>query len=400
MKKLIIALAGIILAFTAIAQKKVVLMGSSTAEGWFATPGNSFFERLQSQYPAHTWVNLGWRGLTTYQALATSVAGKPPVDLAHNITAALALNPDIILVSYPTNDVNSGFTNEETINNLVTLQTIAAGEGKFIYFLGTQPRDFGDEARRTQLSTQNDLIMLTFPTLSINVYPELVRAGGYIGFDVRYLDGNNVPDGIHLNDEGHRRIFQKVVDFNIFQAALPVTLQAFKGEMHQRSARLQWQTSSEVNNEYIGVERSVDGQTFREIGRLRGQGNSNKPKRYAFDDEHPAVGKNYYRLAMINRNGQKEFSRTIQLNNLVAGNLSAYPVPASEVLHIHSVHSARTQVTITVMDMTGQRVYSTIVNANKGVNSFRIPVAQLRNGMYVAMVASADGINRLSFIRQ
>lgn len=394
MKKLIIALAGIMLAFTAIAQKKVVLMGSSTAEGWFASPGNSLFERLQSYYPSHTWVNLGYRGLTTYQALATTVPGKPPVDLSHNITAALANNPDIILVSYPTNDVNSGFTNEETINNLITLQTIAAAEGKIIYFLGTQPRDFPDEARRIQLATQNDLILQTFTALSINVYPEVVRAGGYIATDVAY------GDGIHLNDEGHRRLFQKVVDFNIFQTALPVTLQAFTGEMRQRSARLQWQTSSEVNNEYIGVERSVNGQAFKEIGRLKGQGNSNKPKRYAFEDEHPAVGRNYYRLAMINRNGQKEFSRTIQLNNLVAGNLSAYPVPATEVLHIQSVHSANTQVTITVMDMTGRRVYTTSLQAGKGVNNFRIPVAQLRNGMYVAMVESADGINRLSFIRQ
>lgn len=193
---------------------KVAVMGSSTAAGVGAsTPALSFVGRLETYYTGvgNTFINIALSGMNTYEALAASIPGKPPIISTNNITTAVALNPDVILVSYPSNDVALGFTNQETINNLLSIQQTALNAGKAIYFIGTQPRDFVDPAQRTQLVTQNNLILSTFPNNSINVYPDLVGVNGFLNPAV------SAGDGVHLNDEGHRRIFNRVVQKNIFQ---------------------------------------------------------------------------------------------------------------------------------------------------------------------------------------
>jgi acyl-CoA thioesterase-1 len=193
---------------------KVAVMGSSTAYGRDASSYSlSFVGRLETYYTGvgDTFTNIAAIGMNTYNALAASVPGKPAILPANNITAALALNTDVILVSYPSNDVAMGFTNQETIDNLKSIEQTAINAGKAIYFIGTQPRDFPDASQRTQLFTQNALILSNFPNNSINVYPDLVGIDGYISPAV------SAGDGVHLNDEGHRRIFNRVVQKNIFQ---------------------------------------------------------------------------------------------------------------------------------------------------------------------------------------
>lgn len=370
-------------------------MGSSTAQGVGASsPSLSMFGRLQSYYNTHTWYNLGLSGMNTYEALAASVPGKPPIRPASNITAALGYDPDIIIVSYPSNDVNNGYTNEETIANLTLLYNIATTNGVTMYFLGTQPRDFVDEARRTQLFTQNELILQTFVGKSINVYPLVARTGGYIATDVA------VGDGIHLNDEGHRRLFQEVVNFNIFSVVLPIVVKDFKAEIQNKSALLRWRSKADDQHDFVAVEKSTDGQQFTEIGRVKPRSSGTSFEQYQFTDINPAVGKNYYRLALMDKNGRKEFTKTIQLSNLAPGNLSAYPVPANDVLHLQTIQSTKSSVTITITDLTGRILYNTTRTGDKGMNTFAIPVNQLSTGMYMVRVSSADDTNTLRFIKQ
>lgn len=393
MKKICIVLTAMVLFFTVQAQKKIVLMGSSTAAGTGASaPQFSVFGRLQSHYNTHTWYNIAIPGRTTYQALNAGVSG--------NIYEALALNPDIILASYPSNDVANNFTNTETINNLTSLQTIAAANGVEIFFLGTQPRDFADEARRTQLSTQNELILSTFSPKAIDVYPQLVRAGGYIGFDVRYLDENNFPDGIHVNDEGHLRIFNAVVANNIFNNLLPIIINDFRARIQNGSVWLSWQGTADAFHDYIGVEKSLNGQHFSEIGKLRPNVPVSVTGAYRFEDREPAVGKNYYRLALVDKNGRKAFSKTVLANNVKTSSVFAYPVPAAEVLYIKTTLSTKTSVTISISDLTGRSLYKGTQTGEKGENTFTIPVQQISRGMYVVNVSSTEQTNTLRFIKQ
>jgi lysophospholipase L1-like esterase len=398
MKNTFFLLLYICFALQARAQKKVVVIGSSTALGWFASSGNSFVERLQANYPTHTFTNLALQGTNTYQAReeSSTIPGKPAADPLRNIKAALDLNPDIILVSYPTNDVVSGFTNEETINNLKNIDSSVLARGKQVFFIGTQPRDIA-EALRIQLETQNELIITAFPTKSINVYPELVRSGGFIALDVRYLDINGNPDGIHLNDEGHRRIFEKVkLSLN---SVLPVILTRFSVDRQGSGALLTWETASEQNSDRFDIERSSNSSRFSSIGTVRAMGQSNRPMNYSFRDDSPAQGINDYRLNMIDIDGKKAYSKSVRIKVSSASSTKAYPIPASSLLHVSTTQPPNTEVKIMVMDMQGKLLQTQTHRSHGGHNTYQLQVGSLRSGTYQLLISSSKGTERLSFMK-
>jgi|694.fasta_scaffold14861_3 lysophospholipase L1-like esterase len=397
MKKVTLFLVGLIFSFFAHTQIKVVVIGSSTAAGIGAdVPANSFVGRLQTYYPApaYNWTNLAVPGTNTYNALAVSVPGKPPIEPGINITAALALDPDVILVSYPSNDVDLGFSNTETINNLTTIKNLANAQGVLMYFIGNQPRDFTDPAQRTQLSTQNDLLLATFPDNTINVYLDLLGIDGNIATIV------SAGDGIHVNSEGHRRIFQRVVDFNIFQTLLPVTYAKFNIQQVDNRIKLSWETATESNNDFFRVERSPDGIQFSPIGTVKGNLNSNSSKKYAFIDDKPLAGKNHYRLAQVDLNGRTQYSKILSINFFTSLSTTIYPNPASDVLQVSVKPSARSAISIEIIGANGSKVYqrnNIMVVSN---NTISVPVMNLQKGWYLMKVSSPMGTEHLRFIKQ
>jgi len=72
---------------------------------------------------------------------------------------------------------------------------------------------------------------------------------------------------------------------------LPIELVYFEGHLEEEQVILSWQTSSESNNEYYTIERSLRGRgqaiptRWEEIGRLEGAGNSNSAKNYKLVDD-------------------------------------------------------------------------------------------------------------------
>jgi hypothetical protein len=107
----------------------IVVLGSSTAQGnehlgpsktWV----NLTISKLNTDYPGMTNVtNLADGSLTSFAMLPTGTdnGGRQPVNPAHNITAALALNPQIIIINLPSNDVASGYSEAITLNNFTTI---------------------------------------------------------------------------------------------------------------------------------------------------------------------------------------------------------------------------------------------------------------------------------------
>lgn len=401
MKHAFLLLLGIFLSSTILAQKKVVVIGSSTAAGvGVSDPSFAFVNRLATFYAGagHTFTNLAVSGTNTYNALAESVPGKPEILSTANITAALNTNPDIIIVSYPTNDVNLGFTNEETINNLKSIEAIALGAGKTIFFVGNQPRNFTNLSQRMQLETQNAMVRQAFPNNSINVYPDLVNTTDYtISATV------SAGDGIHVNNEGHRRIFQKVVDFNIFQSlsVLPVTLSRFQVDMVRNKALVSWETKSELNNKLFRVERSADGTNFSALAELPGKGDPNKGAKYTYTDNNPLPGKNYYRLQQEDKDLRKQYSSTVALENSTSGIVwKLFPVPATDKLNLSASFPGSTRIHVTLITMEGRTALSVDRKVNAGYHVFAVPVQNLTAGRYLVKLDTPEGSQLFPFIKQ
>ncbi|MEL6944906.1 MAG: hypothetical protein AAFO82_19800, partial [Bacteroidota bacterium] len=90
---------------------------------------------------------------------------------------------------------------------------------------------------------------------------------------------------------------------------LPVELIDFKAIAERGTGVwLKWATASEINSDVFLIEKSQDGNIFKEIGKLKAAGNSFKKLDYSYLDENPFEGNNYYRLKQVDLDGQYEYS--------------------------------------------------------------------------------------------
>lgn len=99
------------------------------------------------------------------------------------------------------------------------------------------------------------------------------------------------------------------------QFGLPVKLTDFSVALNAKEMpELYWNTSSEQNSSYFEVERSADGDNFTDIGRVAAQGTTSISHDYAFTDATALAGVNYYRLRMVDLDGNFTFSKIVSIS--------------------------------------------------------------------------------------
>lgn len=123
--------------------------------------------------------------------------------------------------------------------------------------------------------------------------------------------------------------------------ALPITLLSFQAtKAGERSALLQWITTTELNSAYFDIERSSDGTTWESIGSVAAAGYSQQEEKYQFlDDALPFTRSEvlvYYRLRMVDTDGKYSYSeiKGVNFRSLPAADLTLYPNPAYDLLNV------------------------------------------------------------------
>ncbi len=153
---------------------------------------------------------------------------------------------------------------------------------------------------------------------------------------------------------------------------LPTELVSFEArETPQGAVKLQWSTVSEVNSDFVNIERTTDGLTWDVVGRVTAAGNSQVLTKYAFMDLTPrysSEGVSYYRLKMIDFDGSFEYSpiRSIERTQGDKVTLSLFPNPTDDELNINfsQVDWSQGEVALNVYNPLGTQVYSeTFYNA-------------------------------------
>jgi lysophospholipase L1-like esterase len=198
-----------------LAQPTVVVLGSSTAFGTGATNKDSswagrYTKALTARVPQWKVVNLGVGGYTTYHIQPTGArvpSGRPAPDTAKNITKGLSFRPRALIVNMPSNDANSGYTAAEQKANYDTLAALAARNNVLIWVCTPQPRTqlIGDASKKAALLEVKDWVLVRFGPKAVDFWSGIARDDASI--DPLY----NAGDNIHLNDRGHKLLFDRVM---------------------------------------------------------------------------------------------------------------------------------------------------------------------------------------------
>ncbi|MBX2815125.1 MAG: T9SS type A sorting domain-containing protein [Saprospiraceae bacterium] len=181
------------------------------------------------------------------------------------------------------------------------------------------------------------------------------------------------PYGITLSGE----VEDHMVTFP--SAILSVNLVSFSAERFNTLVDLNWVTSQEYENEHIHIERSPDGQEFKPIGTIDGQGTRQGSKAYRFQDQKPLDQMAFYRLRFEDFSGASTFSPIRKVHGNESLNLHIYPTPAFSFVTIASPVSG----TFRIMGTSGSVLRSGDIDKLR-----RIAIDDLPSGAYMVQVLS------------
>lgn len=183
---------------------------------------------------------------------------------------------------------------------------------------------------------------------------------------------------------------------------LPVRLSDFSATSKGSGITLSWKTDLEVNSSHFEVERSSEGKEWNTIASIQAAGNINVQQSYSYIDPAPLDGDNYYRLKIVDIDGQFEYSSIKSVNvKSVALNVVASPNPVSSLLNITVNQPGREPYRLRLINRAGQVVFDQKYAAAN--NRIQLNVSNYTDGSYFLEVTSHAGlrqINKVMIVRK
>ena len=182
---------------------------------------------------------------------------------------------------------------------------------------------------------------------------------------------------------------------------LPLTIDQFNGSYSAGVIHLKWTAFSAINMDHYDVERSTDGVNFRHIGSISALGSNTDT--YTFMDLTADRGSSFYRLTMVDNEGNYTYSKTITVSVDFKGiSVSVvYPNPFSKRVQVKIESDKSEQITIKVLDNSGAAVRTQVANVYPGENNIVIQnVAELPGGVYFLEVTGDHRSMKTKLMKQ
>ncbi len=179
-------------------------------------------------------------------------------------------------------------------------------------------------------------------------------------------------------------------------APLPVELTSFAGNVVNGKVNLIWKTVTEVDNYGFEIERSSDNTTWKNIGFVAGNGNSNSPKEYSYTDNTVASGKYSYRLKQVDTDGSFDYSPVVEVDmGILPGGFRLeqnYPNPFNPSTSIKFAFSKDTKAALKIYNALGvevREIFNGVAEAGR-VYDINFNAAGLASGVYYYKLISPD----------
>ena len=233
------------------------------------------------------------------------------------------------------------------------------------------------------MANASNYVLLYRSGLSGN-WTELATGSSVAGSTVTF-------SGVTISNDGYYTLGSK--DYTA--SPLPVELVSLTGVAFPEGNKLEWLTSTEINNKGFEVQRRMENESdFTTIDFVEGHNNSATTIAYNFFDTY-IDGSAYYRLKQIDFDGKQEFSQIIHIERNQISlpiNVVLYPNPVSEKLQIEFATAPKSKVDVRVYSINGQEVKVNLSATNE--YQYWLSVAGMQKGAYIVQVT--QGKNRFS----
>jgi len=202
-----------------------------------------------------------------------------------------------------------------------------------------------------------------------------------MGFNAN-IQPANCMNGVNQTTDDRESVY------TCLEPSLPIELEFFKGIEENCSVYLNWQTANEVDFSHFNVEKSLDGITFNQIGRVNGTGAPAQATAYDFVDESPS-DLNYYRLKMNDLDGTITYSEVITIqSDCVDGGVSiseVFPNPVKdELINIRFVSTLdHVDARLVITDIMGRQIMEISTTIFEGSNLISADPSRLPAAIYM-----------------
>jgi hypothetical protein len=145
------------------------------------------------------------------------------------------------------------------------------------------------------------------------------------------------------------------------------------------------------------VERSANGYSFEEIGKMVLQASISTTKKYFFNDMEPLEPDNYYRAKYKNVEGNYLYSKIVKVGSAKTISFSIINNPVQERLQVKTTDAIGKDIIFTILDATGRQIKSSQVKKASAITE--IPVAELHAGLYkIKIKTNNEEMQNLKFL--
>ena len=173
--------------------------------------------------------------------------------------------------------------------------------------------------------------------------------------------------------------------YSVEEIALPVTLLSFTAAYNNNNVKLQWTTTSEINNHHFEVLRSRDGVNFVSAGTVAAGGSASLQHHYLLNDANYNEGINFYRLKQVDIDGRPTLSDIVVVTTPVKTSFAVniYPNPAKDdiVIELPQKHE---ELTVSINNVHGQAIVTRVIPKDMG--KFPVSLGGQARGIYQATI--------------
>lgn len=198
--------------------------------------------------------------------------------------------------------------------------------------------------------------------------------------------------------EGDAPPYSSYYEFAIeASGVLPLKLLGFSGALKGQNAMLWWRTTSETNFSHFELEYGLDGEDYEVIATIQAIGKNNSDiNEYMYEDlDRLIYGDAYYRLKMVDKDGNYRYSSKVVVTNNNERPLRVYPNPASDYLMLqHPLLSGKEKVL--VLDVNRREVG--LGQLQSGTEFTRIDLSLCQSGLHYLVFFDSGTTQIIKFL--
>ena len=124
------------------------------------------------------------------------------------------------------------------------------------------------------------------------------------------------------------------------------------------------------------IERSADAKNYSSLKTIKASGSYSSVEKYSAYDDSPLAGVNYYRLKMVDADGNFKYSDVIKVNFSVArGVAGCFPNPAINYVNVVLANADAGTYDYSVSTLQGNVVKASSATLNSGAQQVKIDLA-------------------------